>query len=204
MKYLSIYGISMLMATTILLNGCASRPAEFYSLTPLAKPGSRTTEKQNPWLIGLGPINLAKYLQRKQIVSHVQNNQVTIEEFKRWAGDLDDNINYVIIENLAALFDTRGIVPYPWSESIDLDYQIEVQVNYFTVDSRNNLKLIAMWSLIDPRNNRLVHFERSEIIKQVNDSNMSAQIDAQNQALLELSQAMAKKLRALALQNIKP
>lgn len=184
--------VSCIVILSLLTNGCTSvsRPANFYLLMPTVDKSNNSLSDKS-WIIGVGPIQLADHLQRKQIVSRSNNNKLQIEEFERWAGELDDNISYVITENLNTLINTRAILSYPWTDTINLDYQIEVNITFFTVDENNNVKLIASWSIIDTNSDKLFYVARSEIIIPVTGKTIADQIDAQNKALLKLSETIA-------------
>lgn len=186
--------ILCLLILIFFCSGCSfvSKPANFYLLMPAADNSDNSLTQKN-WIIGVGPIHLADHLQRKQIISHSNVNKLKIEEFERWAGELNDNISYVITENLGVLINTKAILAYPWNDLINLDYQVEINIHYFTVDENNNVKLVAVWNILDTKNNKLFHIKRSEIIIPVMGNTINDQINAQNQALLELSKTIANQ-----------
>ncbi|MBE9526387.1 MAG: membrane integrity-associated transporter subunit PqiC [Proteobacteria bacterium] len=195
MNKISLNSLSVCFLIFIFFSsGCSfvSKPANFYLLTPIADNNDKSFTKEN-WIIGVGPIALTEHLQRKQIISHAHINQLKIEEFERWAGELDNNISSVISENLGTLMNTKVILIYPWNETINLDYQVEINIRYFSVDENNNVKLIAVWSILDTKNNKLFYIKRSEIISPVMGHTINDQINAQNQALLELSKNIANQ-----------
>ncbi|MCN4145242.1 MAG: PqiC family protein [Thiohalomonas sp.] len=202
MNKISFNSLSVCILIFIFFNsGCSfvSKPANFYLLTPIADNSDKSHQQKHEsftkenWIIGVGPIALAKHLQRKQIISRTHIKQLQIEEFERWAEELDDNISSVISENLGTLMNTKVILIYPWNETINLDYQIEINIRYFTVDENNNVKLIAVWSILDTKNNKLFHIKRSEIISPVMGNTINDQINAQNQALLDLRKNIANQ-----------
>lgn len=186
--------ILCLLIVILFCSGCSfvSKPANFYMLMPTADNNDNSLTQKN-WIIGVGPIYLADHLQRKQIISHSSVNKLKVEEFERWAGELNDNISYVITENLGVLINTRAILAYPWNDTINLDFQVEINIYYFTVDENDSVKLVAVWNIIDTKNNKLFHIKRSEIITPVMGNTINDQINAQNQALLELSKTIANQ-----------
>ena len=52
--------------------------------------------------IGVGPVSLAAYLDRPNLVFREGSNRFAVAESHRWAGDLEDNISSVLAANLLA------------------------------------------------------------------------------------------------------
>ena len=74
------------LALSLLAASCAT-PKSFYVLTAEgpAPAGGGTA-------IGVGPVSLAGYLDRTNLVFQEGGNRMSIAESHRWAGDLEENI----------------------------------------------------------------------------------------------------------------
>ena len=86
--------VSLLGAAVLLLGACASSPpSSFYLLTPMsAAPAVRGSGP----IVGVGPVRLADYLDRPQIVSRAAPNRLQVSEVHRWGGSLQDNLLLVL------------------------------------------------------------------------------------------------------------
>ncbi len=113
---------------SVLLTSCSSTPpARFFRLRPLeaapemydAPPGA---------LLGVGPIALAPYLDRPQIVVQDGAQTILVSEFDHWAEPLEANVTRVIADNLARFLRTDRVVTYPWFPGEQPSHRILVDV----------------------------------------------------------------------------
>lgn len=91
------------IALSLFITGCSSKPSSFYLLTPSF--AGRIHHDKRTLSIGIGPINIAKYIDMPQIVTRDGNQQVYIHEYHRWSSPLLDNIQNVLNEDL------NGLIP---------------------------------------------------------------------------------------------
>jgi len=183
-----------LLIFALLLGGCAyqSPPASFFVLSPQAEASPAT---RSGLLLGVGPVNLADYLDRNQIVRRDTEVRLRMDEFNRWAGDHGKNITAVLAENLARTLGSDGVLAYPWTSSLDLDYQVVVDIKRFDAGPDNLVVLEAQWQLLrEPR--QLLQLRRSHIEIRAADNSHEAQVKAQSQALAELGKAIAAAVQA--------
>ncbi len=106
-----------------LLAGCGAGSKSFYVLTadgPAPAAGGAG--------IGVGPVNLAEYIDRPNLVIAQSANQLAVAEDHRWAGDLAASIARVTATNLGRRLHTGDVRVYPWSNDGDLRYQITLDV----------------------------------------------------------------------------
>lgn len=102
----------IMFAFAILIAGCASKSPQLYTLSPLAKPVNETSSLT----ITVGPVTVPAAVDRSQLVLNVAPNQVTIEEFNRWASPLKTDIARVVAQNLSLLLGTpyASVFPSPY------------------------------------------------------------------------------------------
>ncbi len=149
----------VLTALLILLGGCGSSSVtRFYILRSLNdamnKNERQGPEKERCASIGIGPVRVADYLDRLQIVTRVTPNEVRVAEFDQWAEPLKQNIPRVLAENLSALLCTKVVVLFPWNASVPIDYQVEVEVNRLDGSLGGNSTLEAQWMAFDVRGSK--------------------------------------------------
>jgi uncharacterized lipoprotein YmbA len=75
--------------------GCAgkSQNARFYVLSSM-KEAPMTGEAKaahSDLVLGIGPITIADYLNRQDIVTRDSSNKLAMNEFEQWAGSFDNN-----------------------------------------------------------------------------------------------------------------
>ncbi|WP_456445342.1 PqiC family protein [Thiolapillus sp.] len=183
----------ILLLIPFMLAACATQspPANFYVLSPLSQPRSTPAPKM---LVGVGPVNLAGYLDRNQLVSRSGTVSLQLDEFNRWAGDLGKNITQVLAENLSRSLSLDSVLAYPWSSGVDLDYQIILDVSRFDAAPDNTVILDAQWQLFDQRQRKLLSVQRGHFEVPRQDSGYAATVQAQSEALAQLADSLAQAL----------
>ncbi len=138
------------IALTVLLAACSSTPSRFYVLTPLAPPDVERDEPATARSValGIGPVELPKYLDRPQIVTRTSGNELLLAELDQWAGRLEDNFTRVVAENLSSILETDRISLYPWTSSAPVDYQVSVVVTRFERAANGAILLDARWTIV--------------------------------------------------------
>lgn len=115
---------ALLILTTILaLTGCTTGSRSFYVLTAdgPAPPGGGPG-------IGVGPVALAEYIDRTNLVIAEAPNQLGIAEDHRWAGDLSASVARVTAANLGRRLNTGNVRTYPWQGDEGIRYQVTLDI----------------------------------------------------------------------------
>jgi hypothetical protein len=140
---------SGLLALLLLLMpaaSCSGPAKRFYLLTaeaPLSASSSALRERGAG--IGLGPVAVAGYLDRPNMVFQQSPNQLAVSESNRWAGDLAENITCVMAVNLGRLLGTTNVRAYPWDNDSGLAYQVAIDIRHLKGDAEGNAQLEAAW-----------------------------------------------------------
>ncbi len=184
-----------------LFSSCAStQSSRFYALSVMPNSTSDTPSEatDSDITIGIGPIKIPDYLDRPQIVTRDNQNEITISEFDRWAGQLRNSVANVLSENLSTILSTDRVVLYPWRGSIPLDFQVEVEVIQFDGEPGGNVALVARWIVIKGKSKKVLTIKRSSITEAVSGKNYTAFVAAQSRSLLKLSQEMATAVKDIS------
>lgn len=181
----------------ILLTACLSAPpTQFYVLESLSVPPPFTPTTEKKRQVGIGPISIPAMLERKQIVTRLADNNVTIAEFHQWASPLKDNVAQVLTHNLATLQAGDLIRAYPWSAYGAVDYRIVIDITRFDARSDQTVNLEANWAILNEKNHTLLSNGRTKIEHPLDDPSYPSTVKALNKALsefsLELAQALGK------------
>lgn len=182
--------------------GCAtpSQPARFYVLTSLTGAEStRTAESAltRSSAIGVGPVILPEYLQRPQIVTRSGANELRLDEFNRWAGSLEKDFSRVVAENLSQLLGTDTVITYPWTQTMPLDYQIEMEVAHFDGRLGGDVTLKVRWAVFGRKGESPLLVRMSDITEPSGGSGYGALVAAHSRAVDRLSREIAVALNGL-------
>jgi uncharacterized protein len=185
----------------IWLAGCASpsQPSRFYrlesALPPMAMP-QPVMSGQNLPIIGVGPVELASYLDRPQIVERTTPHRLQLYEFDRWAGTLQENALQVVTEVMQQALGGAQVVGYPWHSSVRPDYELVLTINRFE-RQEGRVRLESRWTLVAQPQGRLVKLGRQLFEAPVDGSDMEATVAAASAALEQLGQLLASELAPL-------
>ena len=197
------YSRFVIIVYTVLLTlfaGCAStQTSRFYTLNAMDVSSSSSTPGASEMdvTIGVGPIKIADYLDRSEVVTRDNQNGIQISEFDRWVGQLRDSFMGVLSENLAQLLSTDQVVLYPWRSSIPIDYKIEVEVIQFDGEPGARATLVARWIILEGGSKKVLLMKRSHITESVSASDYSAVVAAQSRLLVSLSREISSQIKDL-------
>jgi uncharacterized lipoprotein YmbA len=188
--------MSAALAACLALSSCAdSQPTRFYTLSPLAAAPAGTLRTIQPDLIvGVGPVTLPPYLDRPQLVTRAGSNRVVLADFDSWAEPLQGLFARVLAENLALLLGTDDVLLLPQRRLITLDYQVEVDVTRFDVDTSGNAILDARWWVLDQDGETLLRNGHSTITEPSQAGDHTAAAAALSRALGALSNEIAQAI----------
>ncbi len=154
----------MVLALTLLAGcaGVARQKTEFYLLEALADPVSVSELGADAWL-GFGPVTLARYLDRPQIVTRSGPGRLRLAELHQWAGPLQENIAQVLRDNLTRLLGSERLVALPGRGLPPLRWQLEVEILRLDAGPGPEARLEARWRLLDGNSQRVLRIERSRL-----------------------------------------
>jgi uncharacterized protein len=187
----------ILPLAVILLGGCVRSPEpKFYTLTPLQDQYSARRSNPAPnAVIGIGPVKLADYLDRSQIVTRAGNDQLIKSEFNRWVGSFKDNFINVLADDLAFILSDQQIYLYPWRTSVPIDYQVSVDVVRCDGQLGEAAYLEARWSIVQGKEKQLFKMNRFSVREPVMGADYATLVAAQSRAVAKLSQEIATAIQ---------
>ncbi len=115
-----------LLTSVVLLAACSNGSKSFYVLT-----ADGPTPSGGGIGIGVGPVTLAEYIDRPNLVMAESANELSVAENHRWAGDLAASITRVTAANLGRQFNTGNVRSYPWQSDDGIRYQITLDIRQF-------------------------------------------------------------------------
>jgi len=186
------------LAGALLLTGCArTAPVSYYQLSALEAARNAPATEAGKMVLGIGPVRLAEYLDRPQIVTRLTPNRLQLADSHRWAEPLSENIPRVLGENLSALLGTERILLHPWPAFRVTDYQLLVEVLHFENESDGAARLVAFWSVKGRDGGIVLSERRSSYLVPARNQDQEGQVAALNAALGSLCREIAQELRPL-------
>lgn len=181
----------ILLTVCSLLGACQSSPRKnFYLLS--AAPAEQSNNTEVTTLIGIGPVEVAEYLNRLHMVYEAEDGSLVMADNDYWAEPLREGIPRVIGLNLTARDASRSVVNFPWRRDSKPDYSLRVAVHSLhRVGS--DAYINATWELVDV-NERTSLLRRHFIRRQPVAVGPRALAQAYSQLLADLSTSMDQAL----------
>ena len=180
-------------------SGCQQSPRKHYyllSATPSLNQNDANQSNAISHSIGLGPIELADYLERSHIVRNRDANRVQLADLDHWGEPLEKGIARVLAINLMNRDSSRLVEHFPWRS--DAKPELSVRLTIYDLQLINGAAAInASWKLIDNNTKAVLsqqHFVRSKPsgdsaahIAKVYSELLAELADEMNQALISLN-----------------
>ncbi|MCU7890803.1 MAG: PqiC family protein [Candidatus Thiodiazotropha sp. (ex Ustalcina ferruginea)] len=186
---------------TLFVAGCAgpSPPTRFYRLDgqPNVAELIRFKPQAGLTLVGVGPIKLAGYLDRPQIIKRLSSHQLELREFDQWAGSLQENMLQVMSDFLRQKLKTMQVISYPWHGSVRPEYEVLFYISRFDQES-DRIWLQVRWSLIESHANKLVEMQQLVIEEAIDGNGVEDGVMAANRAMGQLAKQIADTIQSLA------
>jgi uncharacterized lipoprotein YmbA len=178
----------------LLLNGCnSSPPARFYTLDTQAPQGD--AQWSSPVSIAVERVRVPDIVDRPQFVLRIDEAQVRVDEFARWAEPLRDQITRAIAGDLAHAFPDAMVVASPqWPEGGRL-YRVAVEVQSFESAPGSAATIMAVWTVHPPADAEPMS-GRSYVRVPVSTQDDGALVKAHRRALSDISADIARAIRS--------
>jgi uncharacterized lipoprotein YmbA len=200
-KTLSCGALTLAIAMVgLLFSGCGTSPAaKFYTLTPVTQQKQETsggtTGAGQP--VAIGPVEIPEYLDRPEIVTRADQNQLVLSELNLWGGALKADVNRVLIENISYSLASDGIPVVTWKIGIADTQRVPIQVVRFDGIPNDNIILKARWTVIGKDGKTFELVSESNISVPVKGGSYNAVVAAMSEALGELSKEIASGIKSV-------
>jgi uncharacterized protein len=171
---------------------CAAPPSHFYTLTHTATSSPTTSS----FSVVVGPVSIPAIVDLPQIVLSTGPNQVSLDEFNRWASPLQNNISRVVAENLVAMLGTPRVSQFQQSLNADADYRVAIEVQSFESAPGEAATLNAVWIVRRTKGGK-TETGRTTVREPANEKSYDALAAAHSRALGRMSQDIADVIRVL-------
>ena len=175
-----------------LLCACASTPSpRYYVLDGISRQGAATAGP----IVVVDVVTIPAVVDRPQFVLRVDANQVTLDEFARWAEPLKSQIRRVIAADLALQFPGALVSGYPQNLDPALTYFVSVDVQSFESALGQAASVSVLWSVKPPKEGAPVS-GRAVVSEPTGAQGNDALVAAHSRAMAAVSGAIATAIRS--------
>jgi len=183
-----------LLVTCTLLVACKSSPGTTYHLLNATERNVTQANVAVDEVIGLGPIEIAEYLQRLPLVYLNAAGQPVVSTTHYWAEPLDKGIARVLSLNLTAAHPGRSVAYFPWRADSKPHYSVRINIQSLDHDG-SKAHINATWELVNNDEKQVVARHRYQ--QAVNTTPGAASMaDAYSQLLASLASEIDRVLIA--------
>ena len=193
----------LLAVCLVFLAGCASTtPSKFYTLTPMkaADTPASGVPFEGGSLLAVGPVRLPDYLDRPQIMTRSEGNEVRMHETERWAGSLEGDVARVLIENLSVLLAGKNVAVVQWTSAMrsmaPFRNRLGVDILRFEGSVGGEVVLKARYSLFGPDGREVISSGESIVREPVGGTDYNALTASMSRALAAFSREVAAAIPA--------
>ena len=179
--------------TILLVSACGSSPKTNYYM--LSAKDSVSPGDSGPAL-GVGPVEVPEYLRRSTMVINRDEHLLTLSEFDRWAEPLEDGIARVVALNLASLLDTQNMQRFPWRRYSAPQFGVSMVLAQMSMKG-THAELVTEWRITEVATQTVLKQKIGRYSTTASGTDAPDVASAYSELLLELSQDIAKSIRAL-------
>lgn len=188
----------LLLFACTLISGCQQSPRKNFYLLSAPMVTSEPAENIDT-LIGIGPIKLAEYLHRLQVIHQTKDGRLQMADNDYWAEPLDKGIARALTLNMIQRDSSRSFVSFPWRSDSTPAYSFRVHIH--SLDRQgNHAHINATWELID--NSEKTSLLRRHFIRSLPTATGSAALaKAYSELITELAVEMDDALQQAILKS---
>ncbi len=188
----------LLCTAMLLLNGCASTgPTRFYLLSPIGGDHAGGCPDGRTLSLGVGPIEVPRYLDRPQIMTRTGPNEMALAEFDLWAEPLKEGIPRILARNLQAQACAR-VEADAWKRPNRVDYMLVAVINRLDGVLGESAVLDVKWVVTDERNKETVLSKTSTYTENVATRDYRSLAASYSSLVAAFSRDVAESLSSLS------
>jgi uncharacterized protein len=189
-----------MMPLLALTGGCSlisPRPdlTKYYVLT--AVPAASATSTGNTQVIGLGPVTMPGYLDHNEIITRIGANELNMSDIDRWAEPVGQNFRNVLARDLSASAGDAEVIEFPWYNTTEFDYKVEILVSRFDSDQSGNAVLNAKWTIRAGRSGHVLLTRTSALTQQAAGTSTSSEVAALSANVGSLGQQIGEAIAGI-------
>lgn len=142
-------------AGVLLLAGCSLVPAprtdptRYYVLTGQSADAPRAEKVEGAFVLGVKRIEIAPYLNGKDMVVRERDNEIVYQNFSRWAEPLTTSIMRAVAGNLARSETVARVYAQPFPFDVERDYDVAIRVFRCEGERRDGKTFASFSALVE-------------------------------------------------------
>jgi uncharacterized protein len=194
---LGLMGLSLAACGSLLPKPNPNPSRIFVLFSPIEAAERKDLDPSGQISLGVGPVRLPAYLDRREIVIRVAPSRFDLSENDRWAEPLNENLTHVLAQNLSILLGSDQIIPYPWPIELKPHYRVEIQMLRFESDSTGEAQLSARWAVIDDTGKETLNLKATRLTRRAKENSTDGSVAALSETVADLSREIAKTVVAI-------
>ena len=189
---------SSLVAIALAIAGCGSSPsAKFYILNTVDRNVSTSTAnmKDSNIAVKVGPVSIPDTLDHSRIVTRSGENMLILNEFNRWAGNFQSDVQRILGENISILLPTNQVVLSSEVSLLPTDFQVVINVRELDGQLGGIVTLNADWTVTHKGKEKTVMARKLVLQEKTDGTDYQAYVAAQSRLLAKLSQEITDEIR---------
>jgi uncharacterized lipoprotein YmbA len=163
-----------------------------HTAAPATAPGAPASQLA----VVVGPVSIPTIVDLPQMVVTTGANQISIDEFHRWASPLASDISRVVSENLVVMLGTPRVSQFQQALNAPADYRVAIEVQAFVSEPGEAATLNAVWIVRRTKDGK-TDIGRTALREPASDKGYDALVAAHSRAISRMSQDIADEVRAL-------
>ena len=184
-----------LISISLLLVGCGTSPkTQLYILNSIDRDTSVQQSEVQSMVIKVGPVSIPDTLDQQQIVTRLGSNALHADEYNRWSGDFQDDIQRILGENISILLPTSQVALGQETMLMPIDFQVIINVREFDGPLGGVVTLNANWTVARKGEKKTVVAKKSVLQEKTNGTDYKDYVAAQSRLLAKLSHEIANEI----------
>ena len=184
---------------SLLFSGCGSSPtAKLYILNAIDRNNivlPALTTDNHTVAVKVGPISISDTLDQPQIITRTGQNSLVADEFNRWSGDFQSDIQRIIGENISILLPTNQVMLSQEINLVPYDFQVIVNIRKFDGTLGGAITLNADWTVAGKGKDKTVIAKKLVLQESTNGADYQDYVAAQSRLLENLSREISDEIR---------
>jgi len=186
---------ALLISISLLLVGCGASPkTQLYILNSIDRDTLAQKLEVQSIVIKVGPVSIPDTLDQEQIVTRVGSNALRADEYNRWSGDFQDDIQRILGENISILLPSSQVALGRETMLLPIDFQVIINVREFDGQLGGVVTLNANWTVARKGEKKTVVAKKSVLQEKTNGTDYKDYVAAQSRLLAKLSQEIVDEI----------
>jgi uncharacterized lipoprotein YmbA len=180
----------LICLAAMIVAGCAGPGDQYYLLT-----ASGPAPSGGGMGIGVGPVTVAEYIDRSNMIFQSGPQKLEIAETHHWAGEVRKSVASAMASNLGRQLGTGNVRTYPWERDDELRYQVSLDIRQFHGTADGHALLEASWRVYSLPGGKLISAKSGTYLEPQVQDGFEELAAAQSRALQRLAADVAKGIR---------